>query len=171
MKKYLIAFLLSLSCACAAMAVGCTQTPTQSDEQSSSNAPSAQAFSVTFEQGEGFTYDTEFISGEQAEEGSVVEFKVEKGGFYQDAVPTVYVNDIPVAHDGTGLYKLTVKEDVIIRVGGMRKDISDMGGTGAFETPFVVTKPIDLVYIAEQVNKGNPSYVQGAYVLAADIDC
>ena len=46
-----------------------------------------------------------------------------------------------------------------------------MVGTGSFEDAFVVSRPIDLLYIAEQVNKGVYEYVTGAYVLGNDIDC
>lgn len=171
MKKYLIAFLLSLSCAFATAAIACNN-PNNPNSGSSSDAPAYTGTrKVTFESGEGFTYETDVVSGSSVNAGTDLKFKVEKGGFYQDANPTVYVNDSPVAHDGKGLYTVKVTEDLTIRVEGMRRDVSNMDGTGTMESPFIVTKPVDLLYIAEQVNKGNLSYVQGSYILANDIDC
>ena len=69
------------------------------------------------------------------------------------------------------MYTVKVTEDLNIRVEGMRRDVSNMDGTGTMDSPFIVTKPVDLLYIADQVNKGNVSYVQGSYILANDIDC
>ena len=173
MKEHLIAFLLSLSCALTVSAVACADNQQSSnDTDSSSSAPEYTGTrKVTLEEGVGFTYVTDVESGADVEAGSNLTFKVEKGGFYQDSNPTVYVNDIPVAHDGTGLYTVKVTEDLTIRVEGMRRDVSNMDGTGTMDSPFIVTKPVDLLYIAEQVNKGNVSYVQGSYILANDIDC
>ncbi len=173
MKAHLIAFLLSLSCALTVSAVACADNQQSSnDTGSSSSAPEYTGTrKVTLEEGVGFTYVTDVESGADVEAGSNLTFKVEKGGFYQDSNPTVYVNDIPVAHDGTGLYTVKVTEDLTIRVEGMRRDVSNMDGTGTMDSPFIVTKPVDLLYIADQVNKGNLSYVQGSYILANDIDC
>ena len=172
MKKHLIAFLLSLSCALTVSAIACAETPDSSGDNPTSSAPEYTGTrKVTFEEGVGFTYLTDVENGEQVNAGSTITFKVDKGGFYQDSTPTVYVNDIPVAHDGTGLYSVKVTEDLTIRVEGIRRDVSSMDGTGTMESPFVVTKPVDLLFIAEQVNRGNVSYVQGSYILANDIDC
>lgn len=173
MKKYLIAFLLSLSCALAVTAVGCTQNPENNNDnsQSSSDVVYTGESTVRFEQGEGFRYDSATKDGGVISNGNYLEFKIDLGGFYLDSVPVVYVNDTPISHDGSGNYRVLVKEDLQIRVENVKKDVSNMSGSGSFEDPFVVTKPIDLIYIADKVNSGDRNYVQGAYVLAADIDC
>jgi hypothetical protein len=83
----------------------------------------------------------------------------------------VLVNDTPSVPNSEGLYTVEVTENVTLKVEGVRKDVSNMVGSGAFDDAFLVTKPIDLLYIAEQVNAGNYAYVTGSYILANDIDC
>lgn len=187
MKKYLIAFLLSLSCAFTLAAVGCTNDPAESSspdtgvestDSSSSEEENEEpeytgSYVVTFEEGEGFTYKTDVVSGEEVDGGDYVEFEISRGGFYQDSSPVVYVNDKAVAHNN-GKYKIQVTDKALnIRVEGVKKDVSTLNltGTGAMDAPFVVSKPIDLVYMADKVNAGEQAYVQGAYILANDIDC
>lgn len=188
MKKYLIAFLLSLSCVCALAAAGCEKTeepvssPTESESTESSSTSEEEneepqytgSYKVTFEEGEGFTYKTDVVSGEEVDGGEYVEFEVSLGGFYQDSNPTVYVNDKAVAHNGKGKYSIQVTDKALdIRVAGVKKDVSTINqtGSGSMDSPFIVSKPIDLVYIADKVNAGEQAYVQGAYILANDIDC
>lgn len=188
MKKYLIAFLLSLSCVCALAAVGCEKTeepvssPTESESTESTSTSEDEneepeytgSYKVTFEEGEGFTYKTDVVSGEEVDGGEYVEFEVSLGGFYQDSNPTVFVNDKAVAHNGKGKYSIQVTDKALnIRVTGVKKDVSmiNQTGSGSMESPFIVSKPIDLVYIADKVNAGEQAYVQGAYILANDIDC
>lgn len=186
MKKYLIAFLLSLSCAFALAAVGCDKEETSSPVTSESTEPTDSSpdendepeytgsYKVTFEEGEGFTYKTDVVSGEEVDGGEYVEFEVDLGGFYLDSVPLVYVNDKAIAHDSNGKYSVQVTDSELnIRVTGIKKDVSTLNqtGTGSMESPFVISKPIDLIYMADKVNAGEQAYVQGAYVLANDIDC
>ena len=178
MKKHLIALLLSLSCVAALTAVGCGIHSADNSTESSSDSGSSDIVytgesTVTLQGGEGFTYATQTQSGSAIKNGEYLDFKVELGGFYLDSSPVVYVNDTPVAHDGEGNYHVLIVEDTTIRVENVKKDVSqiDSTGNGTMESPFVVSKPIDLIYIAEKVNSGVQSYVQGAYILANDIDC
>ncbi len=177
MKKYLIAFLLSLSCAFAFAAVGCGENNADNTGGSSDNGSSDIVYTgestVTLVGGEGFTYVTQTESGTDVKNGEYVDFSIDLGGFYLDSAPVVYVNDIPIAHDGEGNYRVLITEDTTIRVENVKKDVSsiDSTGLGTMDSPFVVSKPIDLIYIADKVNSGVQSYVQGAYILANDIDC
>lgn len=142
---------------------------------SSSTADSSQANAnrtVTFETGEGYTFvNANVMSGGVIPEGSVLTFSISLGAFYTGS-PIAYVNDTPTAPKLDGTYEIPVgAEDLTIRVSGVRKDISNMAGSGTMDDAFVVSKPIDLLYIAEQVNKGNVAYTKGSYILANDIDC
>lgn len=179
MKKYLIAFLASLSCICALAAVGCTDQngPGSTGDGSSSDGPQYTGTrTVNFESGEGYTFLSQTESGSQVNAGEYVNFELDLGGFYQDSKNTavVYVNDTPVAHNGDGVYSIQITEDVTVRAENIKKDVSRMDGSGTQTSPFVVTKPIDLIYIAEQVNKGTEAtraYRQGWYIIANPIDC
>lgn len=169
MKKYLIAFLLSLSCVCAFAAAGCG-----GETEDSSTSVEQVACNVSYEKGEGFSYvseDGEPVKNHEAMTGTSVSFKIDLGGFYLDSTPIVYANDVAVIPSADGVYSVALTGDTAIRVEGVKKDVSNMVGTGAFDNAFLVSKPIDLLYIAEQVNAGVSQYVTGAYILANDIDC
>ena len=176
MRKYLIAFLLSLSCACAMAATACgeaevidTSTSPSTDVSSPNHTGTRK---VEFEEGEGFRYVTDVVSGSQVEAGTNVEFSIDLGAFYSESNPTVYVNDKAVAHDGNGNYSIPVEDkDLVIKVDNVRKDVANLYGTGTMDDPFLIYKAADLVYMADQINAGKQSYVQGAYVLMNDIDC
>ena len=145
-----------------------------SEEQSSSLEDSSQASlrTVTFTAGTGFTYaNTNVANGASLPEGSTLTFSISLGAFYTGN-PIAYVNGAPTAPKLDGTYEIPVgEEDITVRIEGVRKDISNMSGSGTMDDAFLVTKPIDLLYIAEQVNKGNSAYTKGSYILANDIDC
>ncbi|MBQ9713973.1 MAG: hypothetical protein IJV83_01480 [Clostridia bacterium] len=142
---------------------------TDSSEEESSEAPAVPC-TVTFEEGEGYSFSSNIQSGEEILSGKTLIFNVNVGGLYTGE-PLVYVNEKPTAMATDGKYYVTVTENTVIRVTGVRKDVSMMEGTGSMDSPFVVSKPIDLLYIAEQVNAGNRTYATGAYILKNDIDC
>ena len=172
------------------MAIGCSgedSSPSESSpssNDSSSPAPAKENYTLHFTSGVGFDYASEAVitnsnpvmyeslDGVSVEEGSTVTFAVQLGAFYaaETGYPNVFVNGQAIAGDD-GVYSFTVAEESTITVSGVVEDESNMEGDGSFENAFVVTRPIDLVYIAEQVNAGNQAYVRGAYVLANDIDC
>lgn len=161
MKKLLIGFLLSLSCVCAVTAVGCKK-----DNQ---KVPDG-SFTVDFVQGDGYTFLSDTKDGAVVKGGEKVSFSLDISVFYTGS-PSVSVNDRVIAPDANNVYTVSVTDNLTIEVAGVKKDVSNMLGTGAFDDAFVVSKPIDLLYIAQQVNAGNYTYVTGSYVLANDIDC
>ena len=171
MKKFLTAFLAVCACSFAATAVACAK-PASGTSENSSSVELGESRTVTFESGEGFTFaNANVSSGGAIPEGSTLTFEIELGGFYTGS-PIAYVNDLPVAPNADGVYSIAVEgEDLTIRVEGVRKDISNMAGSGTMDDAFLVTKPIDLLYIAQQVNSGNAAYSAGSYILANDIDC
>lgn len=169
MKKITIAILLSLSCGCAIAAVGCDngdKPPVLGDE-----------CTITLQAGEGYSYIGEGITYDKqadvwtatARENATFSFSLDIGAFYAGS-PTVTVDNVALA-ERDGVYTVDVTGDTEVKVDGIQKDVSTMVGTGAFDDAFVVTRPIDLLYIAEQVNAGNTNYSQAAYILGADIDC
>ncbi len=161
MKKFLTAILLTCSCALVGVGVAC---------KDKNKDALGDPRSVTFSSGEGYTFYSNAVNN-TIREGSQFTFEIELGAFYAGNL-TAYVNETIVNPDKDGVYSYTVgKEDLSVRVEGVRKDISNMTGSGALEDAYVVSKPIDLIYIAEQVNKGNRDYATAAYVLANDIDC
>lgn len=166
MKKLFSTFLLSLTCAVSAgIGVACAK-------ESETQQPQLGQFAVDFIDGEGFSYILE--NGEKAEDFSLAEgesfsFRLDVGAFY-GGTPTVLANNVAIP-SSDGLYTVTAKADTVITVNGIAKDVSNMIGTGAHDDAFLVTRPIDLVYIAEQVNAGNQMYSTAAYVLGNDIDC
>lgn len=185
MKKHLITLLLSLSFALTlAGAVACggnnkndsssqggsVSSPDESESESST--PDTTPCTVTFVNGEGYSFDANVANGGTIPGGSVLTFTVEVGAFYTGEA-LVYVNDVPVAPDSDGTYYVSMTEDVTVRAEGINKDVSTLSSTGlgTLESPFYVSKPIDLLYIAEQVNSGNRTYQTAAYLLINDIDC
>ena len=173
MKKLFPIVLLSLSCACTlAAASACKDDESPSG---SGGGSSDKAYTVSFTAGEGFDY---VLTGEhenadatslEIAENETVSFTLDVGAFYAGN-PTVLANNVTVA-SADGVYTLTVKANTTITVTGITKDVSNMTGTGAYDDAFLVTRPIDLIYIAEQVNAGNETYSTAAYVLGNDIDC
>ena len=184
MKKYLAAFLLSLSCAFAFAAASCGGNAGDSSSQQSSTDSSIDSsadssvegvpvdIELNFQEGEGFSYEN--IATMQIGDEYSVSFTIELGAFYLDSVPVVYIDDqlvTPTQESGASVYSSKVHAGSNIRVEGVKRDVSRMEGTGAFDNAFLIKKPIDLLYIAEQVNKGVSQYTTGAYILANDIDC
>ena len=172
-KKLTIAFLLSLSCACVCVATACNN----GNDDASSSSGTGETYTLTLQGGEGYTFQADGLTYNAAEneytvsvqENTPFSFALDLGAFYA-GTPTVTVGGVALAEkDGT--YSVTVSEDTTVSVSGVRKDVSSMLGSGSFDDAFVVSRPIDLVYIAEQVNKGNAAYSQAYYVLGNDIDC
>lgn len=179
-KKLITAFLLSLTCACLCSAVACNKNENTSSPDSSSDAQ-VNTYTVTVQGGEGYTVVADEVKFNEnkniytatVEENSVFTFALEFGAFYSNAekLATLSADGVALAKNADGEYSVTVSKNVTIAVENVRKDISAMQGDGSFENAFVVSLPIDLLYIAEQVNSGNSKYSQGYYVLANDIDC
>lgn len=165
MKKSILVTLLSISCfSFATLAWAC------GEETNSSENVSAETYTVTFTDGKGFTYEKS-TSGKtlKVESGEEISFSLDIGAFYT-GTPIVLADGVALPSlDGT--YSLTVTKDTTITVDGITKDVSSMVGTGAYDDAFVISRPIDLIYIAEQVNAGNETYATAAYVLGNDIDC
>ena len=149
-----------------------SESNTDSESDSTSSQPEGN-LKVNFVEGDGYTFESDIPDGYMAHKGEKITFRVKKSVFY-DGSPVVEVNSETQAHKD-GLYTVTVNENVDITVEGIYKAVSSLSngtaGSGTFDDAFIVSQPIDLLYIAEQVNKGVYQYVTGAYILANDIDC
>ena len=179
MKKSLKSLLLSLSFVGMFIATGCglgtiVITPPISMEEESSVEVTPEkpegTLQVNFVEGEGYTFTSSLPANELAAVGEVIDFTVKMSAFYT-GYPIVYINGKAIAPDNNGTYHVEMQEDIEVTVAGVQKDVSAMAGTGTFEDAYVVSKPIDLVYIADKVNNGEGNYASAAYVLANDIDC
>lgn len=183
MKKYLIAFLLSLSCAFTLIGVACNKQENPNVNFGTSDSagvsdPSDEVITdpcvVSFEEGEGFSYVCDKMEEDgtaTVQKGKTISFKIELGAFYA-GTPQVFVGEKSVPVNVDGVYTAKIEnEESVISVQGVRKDVSQMDGTGTHESPFIVTKPVDLLYIAEQVNKKNYTYMTASYILNNNIDC
>ena len=179
MKKLLALSLISITCAFTGAITACKK-------QTNDSRPT---YTVSFTAGEGFEY--ELVTGDTTEntdtseteketekeklvsvdvkKGDTVSFRLDVGAFYA-GTPTVLAGDTAVS-SVDDVYSFTVNNNVTVSVDGIVKDVSNMIGTGASDNAFLVTRPIDLIYIAEQVNAGNETYSTASYVLGADIDC
>ena len=172
-KKLTIAFLLSLSCACVCLATACNN----GNDDPSSSSGTGETHTLTLQGGEGYTFQADGLTYNATEneytvsvqENTPFSFAVDLGAFYA-GTPTVTVGGVALA-EKNGMYSVTLSEDTTVSVSGVRKDVSAMLGSGSLDDAFVVSRPIDLVYIADQVNKGNEAYSRAYYVLGNDIDC
>ena len=164
MKKTILLTLLSISC------LGFSIAAVSCGDETASSSEAAKTHTVTFTDGVGFTYKKD-ASGKtlNVESGETVSFSIDIGAFYA-GTPIVLADGVTLA-SSDGVYSLTVTKDTTIKVEGIQKDVSNMVGTGTDDDAFVVSRPIDLIYIAEQVNAGNETYATAAYVLGNDIDC
>lgn len=163
MKKSILLILLSLSCFGFAAAASACNEETSSQE-------STETYTVTFTEGKGFTYQkTSAGKTLEVQEGEQISFSLDIGAFYA-GTPLVLADGVALA-SSEGVYTFTVTKDTTITVEGIQQDVSSMVGTGAYDDAFVISRPIDLLYIAEQVNAGNQTYATAAYVLGNDIDC
>lgn len=189
MKKRIISLWLSIAAVCAltaACSCGGEQSSSSSSssssfdsvsESQSSSVEELQEFTVTFVEDEGFTFEGEsLIRNEETDEvtatvteGESISFTLKTSVFYTGN-PSVVAGDVALSA-ADGVYTLSPTESVEVKATGIHKEVSSMLGSGAFDDAFVVTRPIDLLHIAEQVNAGNNTYRTASYVLAADIDC
>ncbi len=146
------------------------------DDETGGNDDSATKYTVTFTAGEGYSVVGDNVTFDQADncykasvkENGKLNFSIDLGAFYA-GTPIVTVNNVVLA-DTDGVYSLSVTANTNVSITGIKKAQSAMVGSGTFEDAFVVSKPIDLLHIAEQVNAGNRKYASAYYVLANDID-
>lgn len=177
MKKSTITLLLSLTClATLSAAVACGDKGTAGNDTTSSVSATQETVDVTFSQGEGYTFVHELTDG-KALKGETLTFTLKRSAFYTGD-PVVYKNGEPISYQAKTSslewaysVEMTEATEFTVAAASIRKDVSNMSGTGTMTDAYVVSKPVDLLYIAQQVNNGVRSYATAAYVLGNDIDC
>ena len=177
MKKSTITFLLSLTClATLTAAVACKDKDKNSNENSSSVSILKETVNVSFSQGEGYTFVHNLTDGKTPKDETLT-FTLKRSAFYTGD-PVVYKNGEPIAYQAKTSslewaysVEMTEAAEFTVAASSIRKDVSNMSGSGSMTDAYVVSKPVDLLYIAQQVNAGVRSYATAAYVLGNDIDC
>ncbi len=112
------------------------------------------------------SFETRMESGTKV----VLEIVVDEGYI---GTPQVAVNgssDNVTFSDADGYFRFTVEGDSIVTVKGVYIGRSSMQGNGTSASPYLVTSPADLLYIASQVNSNNEAYLESYYRLENDID-
>lgn len=131
-----------------------------------------QSYKVTFTQPDdekSFSYVSETNSGDYVAHSEKVTFSLDIGAFY-GGVPTVTVNGEKISANDNGEYVFTVRGESTVSVSGIVEAVASLAGSGTVTDVYFIATPADLVYVAEQINKGNTHYVTAYYQLANDID-
>ncbi len=133
--------------------------------------PESKTYSVTYETAEGVKYSDDNPTSVQT--GERVSISFELSVFYkaEEELPVVTVNERErnVSFDEeTGIYSViisNVSRDLAVSVSGVVKAESKLtsSGSGTEENPFLIQEPIDLVFLAEQINDGNAGTGNTAY--------
>ena len=119
--------------------------------------------------GDGYTVVCPYQNDSQIPNRARVRFSLDVSVFYE-GTPIVLLNGAPLLPNAQGEYAFTATQDVQLQISGIEKKVSKMSGDGTENSPYEITHPIDLLYIAEQVNAGNPAYTGGYYRLLQDLD-
>lgn len=125
---------------------------------------------IRFENSAGVHFESDRVLGQRVSVGDTITFTLRTSPFYEGK-PTVYAGEAVLTAGADGVYSLTAEQDVVIRVEGVSLKSSEMEGDGdSSSDPYLITSPVDLLYIAEQVNGGNAAYVSAYYKLENDLD-
>lgn len=178
MKKKLVTLLSCLFVASlgGAAFTACNKQPETPPQIEQPPADENESYEVAFNAAEGI----EFSCGEKVtvNEGERFTFSVKVSVFYTgEPIVTTDLGETLQGREGEeeGTYTYTlynVTENVKISVSGVEKAVSKLStsGLGTMESPYLISKPIDLLEMAKQVNEGWAAYVLGYYRLANSID-
>ncbi|MBQ9729552.1 MAG: hypothetical protein IJV80_01950, partial [Clostridia bacterium] len=97
-----------------------------------------------------------------------IKVTVELDAFYA-GTPVLMANDVSY-NPVDGAYIIPINADTTITAVGVADDVSNMSGNGTEAEPFLVSRPIDLIKIAQEVNEGDEVYRTAFYQLQNDID-
>lgn len=132
---------------------------------------------ITYEEVDGVHYSSSNPTKVNKGESVMFEFAVD---VFYEGEPIVKVNtrEKTLEYDEetyTYSCEITVSKNTTISIEGIAKAESQLlsTGTGASDNPFIISKPIDLIKMAEVINSGaenSTMSVLGYYVLENDID-
>lgn len=163
MKKKLLIILSCLFVAFSAVGVfSACETGTPPDIK-----PETKTYSVTYEEVEGVKYSNDNPTSVQTGERVAISFELSVFYKAEEELPVVTVNERErnVSFDEEeGIYSVTisnVSRDLAVSVSGVVKAESKLAssGNGTEESPFLIQEPIDLIFLAEEVNSGNSSLI------------
>ena len=117
----------------------------------------------------GVVFVSDVKSGDKFKAGAVVTFQAKPNAFYA-GTPIVQANGRTLTADDDGNYSVTITSDTKITASGVHRESPALSGTGTMDNPFQISRPVDLLYMAEKVNEGDTTYSLGYYCLVNDID-
>lgn len=126
---------------------------------------------VTFNEIDGVEYISEYDQSVTVPFNTDISFALDISPFYTAESAIVRAGSRTASPNDDGIYVVRATSDMQINV----LDVVEVqpscttGGTSS-EDPFWIYTPADWKFIAEQVNAGNPNYVNGYYQMAADLD-
>lgn len=125
---------------------------------------------VTFEEAEGVRYVSDYQDTAEVPFGSMLSFSLNVSPFYTEETAIVRAGTRYVTANDEGVYTFQVSSDITITVLDVVKEEASCTSGGQADNPFFIYTPADWIYIAEQINSGNPNYVNAHYQLEADLD-
>ena len=126
---------------------------------------------VTFNEAEGVEYLSEYDATVTVPFNTELSFGLDISPFYTADSAIVRAGSRIVDPDSNGIYTVRAVSDMEINV----LEVEEMGtncttGGTTSEDPFFIYTAADWKFVADQINSGNPNYVNAYYQLAADID-
>lgn len=131
--------------------------------------PDEDGYRVSLEEGKGADIECSTNLNQPIKAGTTISFTLKISAFYE-GTPVVRAGEEALTPNENGLYSFTVKEDTVITIEGLTVKTSTMSGTGTSDDPYLITTPVDMLFIAEQVNAGLSAYTNAHYSLQKDLD-
>lgn len=175
-KKLLIRVLVCVM-AVSLLLCACNNTPDETTTERPTIDPSGptsiggdpNGYAVSFTDTPAVTVSSSVDGGSRVEAGTVVTFTLTISSLYE-GTPVVRVGEETLTPNAKGEYSYVINGDTVFEIEGLTLRTSSMSGSGTSDSPFQITDPIDLYYIAEKVNAGDSTYVTGYYSLKNDLD-
>lgn len=144
--------------------------PTEPTDPTDPTEPDVKGYYISMGENVGASIECGTNLNEPIKAGTVINFTLKISAFYEGTAE-VYAGEKKLIADKTGLYSFEVQADTTISIKGLTRKTSNMSGSGTSDEPFVITSPVDMLYIAEMVNKGDATYCNAYYKLNNDLDC
>lgn len=155
-----------------------TPTPDPKPDDDPTNLPNAPiegiegeptGYVVYFKDGAGIKCESDRPDGQRVDKGTTVSFTITISPFYTGTAK-VYAGTKLLTPNENGVYSFVVEEDTTVSFEGISLKESSITGEGSSSDPYLISTPVDLLYVAEQVNSGNTYYTTAYYKLQNDLD-
>ncbi len=138
-------------------------------------------YNVSFDNGGGYVWYTsngkDISQGVKLAKDEVLEFEVRVSVYYNQEFSVASNTEILIPNAETGKYTITADSDKNVSVIGLTQDEPYInrvdGGNGTERDPYLISKPIDLFYMAELINNDfylGHAFYEKYYKLVNDID-